>query len=69
MTRLLRKNIKFDWNKECQKSMNELKKRLTSALILTLPSSGGGYVIYSDASHKGLGCILMQHEKVIAYIF
>ncbi|TXG50919.1 hypothetical protein EZV62_023443 [Acer yangbiense] len=40
---------------------------LVSAPILTLPSSGGGYVIYSDASKKGLGCVLMQHGKVITY--
>ena len=68
MTKLLRKNTKFDWSDECQKSMDELKKRLTSALVLTLPSSCGGYVVYSDASHKELRCFLMQHEKVIAYI-
>ena len=45
----------------------ELKKRLTSAPVLTLPSGEGGFVIYSDASHQGLGCVLMQHGKVIAY--
>ena len=35
--------------------------------VLTLPSGMGGYVIYSDASKKGLDCVLMQHGKVIAY--
>ena len=35
--------------------------------MLAIPSSSGGFVVYSDASHQGLGCILMQHEKVIAY--
>jgi hypothetical protein len=35
--------------------------------VLTIPSSSGGFVIYSDASHKGLGCVLMQHGKVVAY--
>ena len=49
--------------------MDKLKKRLTTTPILSLPSNGGGYVIYSDAFHKKLGCVLMQHEKVIAYIF
>ena len=38
-----------------------------TAPVLTLPSEGGGFVIYSDASRKGLGCVLMQHGKVIAY--
>ncbi|GJX74112.1 DNA/RNA polymerases superfamily protein [Tanacetum coccineum] len=41
--------------------------RLVSASILTLPSGSGGFQIYSDASKKGLGCVLMQHGKVIAY--
>ena len=47
--------------------MDELKQKLISAPVLILPSSGGGYVVYSDAFHKGLGCVLMQHEKIIAY--
>jgi hypothetical protein len=44
-----------------------LKKRLTTAPVLTLPSGIEGFVVYSDASGKGLGCVLMQHRKVIAY--
>ncbi|KAH9763231.1 Endonuclease [Citrus sinensis] len=51
----------------CEKSFQELKSHLVTAPILTLPSEGGGFVIYSDASRKGLGCVLMQHGKVIAY--
>ena len=39
------------------------------ALVLTIPSSSGGFVVYSDASHQGLGCVLMQHGKVVAYAF
>ncbi|GJV19526.1 retrovirus-related pol polyprotein from transposon TNT 1-94 [Tanacetum coccineum] len=50
-----------------EKSSEELKRRLVSSHILTLPSGTGGYQIYSDASKKGRGCILMQHGKVIAY--
>nr|GFB77591.1 hypothetical protein [Tanacetum cinerariifolium] len=42
-------------------------ERLVSAPVLTLPSGSGGFQIYSDASKKGLGCVLMQHRKVIAY--
>nr|GEV22401.1 Ty3-gypsy retrotransposon protein [Tanacetum cinerariifolium] len=45
----------------------ELKRKLVSSPVLTLPSGTGGYQIYSDASKKGLGCVLMQHGKVIAY--
>ena len=40
---------------------------LTSIPVLTLPTSDGEFMVYSDASRKGLGCILMQHGKVIAY--
>ncbi|KAK4410436.1 Transposon Ty3-I Gag-Pol polyprotein [Sesamum angolense] len=48
-------------------SFEELKKRLSSAPILGLSSGDGGYVVYTDASRQGLGCVLMQHGKVIAY--
>ena len=44
-----------------------MKRGLTTALVLTLPSRTEGFVVYSDASGKGLGCVLMQHEKVIIY--
>ncbi|KAM0061895.1 putative nucleotidyltransferase, Ribonuclease H [Helianthus debilis subsp. tardiflorus] len=67
LTQLLRKGVKYAWNDDREKSFQELKKRLVSALILTLPSGTGGYQIYSDALKKGLGCVLMQHNKVIAY--
>ncbi|KAF5790284.1 putative nucleotidyltransferase, Ribonuclease H [Helianthus annuus] len=67
LTQLLRKGVKYAWNDDREKSFQELKKRLVSAPILTLPSGTGGYQIYSDASKKGLGCVLMQHNKVIAY--
>ncbi|GKA82993.1 putative reverse transcriptase domain-containing protein [Tanacetum coccineum] len=46
-----------------KESFEELKWRLVSAPILTLPSGFGGFQIYSDASKKGLGCVLMQHGK------
>ena len=55
------------WTSECEEAFNELKKRLTTAPVLAIPTSGGGLVIYSDASHQGLGCVLMQHERVVAY--
>ena len=67
LTRLTRKAEKFVWTDKCEESFQELKKRLVTAPVLTLPDEKGNFVIYSDASHKGLGCVLMQHGKVIAY--
>nr|GEY12916.1 putative reverse transcriptase domain-containing protein [Tanacetum cinerariifolium] len=67
LTKLMRKGEKFIWNEEREKSFEEHKQRLVSAPVLTLPSGSGGFQIYSDASKKGLGCVLMQHGKVIAY--
>ena len=51
----------------CQQSFEELKGRLTSAPILSLPNGRDGFVVYSDASRQGLGCVLMQNDRVIAY--
>ncbi|XP_070045660.1 uncharacterized protein [Nicotiana tomentosiformis] len=48
-------------------SFQELKKRLTTAPVLTLPTCSGGFTVYCDASRVGLGCVLMQDGKVIAY--
>jgi hypothetical protein len=44
-----------------------LKRRLTTAPVLILPSGTEGFVVYSDASRKGLGCALMQYGRVVAY--
>ncbi|OMO50351.1 reverse transcriptase [Corchorus capsularis] len=67
MTKLTRKGAKFEWTDECEKSFKELKERLTSANGVTVPDGSGGFTIYSDASKKGLGCVLMQNGKVVAY--
>nr|GEY24625.1 reverse transcriptase [Tanacetum cinerariifolium] len=67
LTKLMHKGEKFIWNEEREKSFKELKQRLVSVLVLTLPSGSGGFQIYSDASKKVLGCVLMKHGKVIAY--
>ena len=67
LTRLTQKNSKFVWNKECQSSFEELKKKFIFAQMLIILSSSGGFVVYSDASHQGLGCVLMQDGKVVAY--
>ena len=67
MTRLTRKGATFKWTTECEDSFQELKQRLTIAPVLTLLSGFEEFVIYSNASHSGLGCVLMQNGKVIAY--
>ena len=67
LTQLTWKNVKFEWKEECEKSFQELKQRLVIASVLTIPSGTGSFVIYSDVSHKGLGCVLMQNGKVVAY--
>ncbi|KAL0278067.1 UNVERIFIED_CONTAM: Transposon Tf2-11 polyprotein [Sesamum radiatum] len=64
LTKLLRKGVVFQWTEQCQRSFDELKKRLTSTPILVLPSGSGGYVVYTDASKQGLGCVLMQNGKI-----
>ena len=59
LTKLTRKNKKFVWNDKCEESFQELKKRLVSAPVLALPNDQGNFVIFNDASQKGLGCVLM----------
>ena len=67
LTNLLKKQVTYQWTDRCQVSFEELKHRLTSSPILTLPRPGGQYVVYTDASLNGLGCVLMQDGHVIAY--
>ncbi|WVZ97730.1 hypothetical protein U9M48_043244 [Paspalum notatum var. saurae] len=67
MTSLLEKGAEFIWNKERQAAFDELKKRLTTAPVLTLPDLTKSFTVYCDASKEGLGCVLMQEGKVIAY--
>ena len=67
LTKLTRKEVRFVWSEECEASFRELKERLTSAPVLALPLRTEGFVVYSDALKRGLGCVLMQHRHVIAY--
>ena len=69
LTRLTQKIVKFQWSDDCEKSFAELKTRLTTAPVLTLPEGSDCYVIYCDASRVGIGCVLMQRDKVISYAF
>ena len=66
LTKLLKKGIKFEWTEKCQNSFEHLKGMLVEALVLTQPTSGKEYTLYSDASCIGLGCVLMQDGKVVA---
>ena len=59
---------KYEWSEKCQRSFDKLKAFLTEAPVLTQPTYGREYVIFSDASLNGLGCVLMQEGKVVAYV-
>jgi len=67
LTLLTRKDQPFTWTDKCEESFQELKRRLTSAPILVIPDVGKPFEVYCDASHLGLGCVLMQEKKVVAY--
>ena len=67
LTKLLRKGVKFEWADKCQNSFEQSKEMLVEAPILMRPTSGKEYTLYSDASGLGLGCVLMQDGKVVAY--
>ncbi|KAL0546391.1 hypothetical protein IC582_016299 [Cucumis melo] len=67
LTQLTRKGVPFVWSKACEDSFQTLKQKLVIAPVLTVPDGSGSFVIYSDASKKGLGCVLMQQGKVVAY--
>ena len=67
MKKLTWKEVKFEWNDLCEKAFQELKRRLTSAPILIVLERGQGYTVYCDASRVGLGCVLMQSKRVVAY--
>ncbi|KAL1212328.1 hypothetical protein V5N11_006530 [Cardamine amara subsp. amara] len=67
MTKLTGKDVPFVWSSECKESFAKLKALLTSTQVLALPDPGEPYVVYTDASGVGLGCVLMQRGKAIAY--
>ena len=57
------------WTAECEKSLQVLKEKLTSTLMLVLPDPSGPFEVYCDTSGKDLGCVLMQNRNVVAYVF
>ncbi|GJZ73298.1 putative reverse transcriptase domain-containing protein [Tanacetum coccineum] len=67
LTKLNQKNKKYEWDKEEEEAFQLLKQMLCSAPILALPEGTEDFVVYCDASLNGLGVVLMQRDKVIAY--
>ncbi|GJY49598.1 putative nucleotidyltransferase, ribonuclease H [Tanacetum coccineum] len=67
MTELTQKNQKFDWGELQEEAFQLLKQKLCAAPILALPEGSEDFLVYCDASIKGLGVVLMQRMKVIAY--
>ncbi|GJU81583.1 putative reverse transcriptase domain-containing protein [Tanacetum coccineum] len=67
LSKLTQKNVKFDWSEKAKAAFQLLKQKLYGAPILALPEGSENFVVYCDASRKGLGAVLMQREKVIAY--
>ncbi|GJV65255.1 putative reverse transcriptase domain-containing protein [Tanacetum coccineum] len=63
MTKLTQKGIKFDWGEKEENAFQLIKQKLCSAPILALPEGSEDFVVYCDASHKGLGAVLMQRER------
>jgi hypothetical protein len=67
ITGLLKNDIKFDWSSKCNDAFEQLKVLLTTALVLAQPDIEKPFDVYCDASGSGLGCVLMQEGRVIAY--
>jgi hypothetical protein len=67
MTALLAKKVEFKWTLVCQESFETLKKKLTTATVLILLDVHKPFSVYCDASYTGLGCVLMQERRVVAY--
>ncbi|GJV55450.1 putative reverse transcriptase domain-containing protein [Tanacetum coccineum] len=67
LTELTQKNKKYIWGENQESAFQLLKQKHCEAPILALLEGNNDFVVYYDASHQGLGAMLMQREKVIAY--
>ena len=67
LTKLTMKNAKFVWTPKCEEAFQELKRRLTTAPVLAAINRNNGLAVYTDAYMEGVGAVLMQEGKVIAY--
>jgi hypothetical protein len=67
MTQLLQKDMRFVWTPKCDGTFHKLRTLLTSASVLAQPDIENPFDVYCDASGIGLGGVLMQEGRVIAY--
>jgi hypothetical protein len=67
MTKLIEKNAKFKWSPQCEESFLTLNKLLTTAPVLAQPDIEKSFDVYCDASGTGIGGVLMQDGRAIAY--
>jgi hypothetical protein len=67
MTELLKKGVKYDWSQKCEDAFHTLRQHLTTAPVLAQPDNTKPFEVYCDASGTGLGCVLVQDNRVIAY--
>ncbi|GKF40632.1 putative reverse transcriptase domain-containing protein [Tanacetum coccineum] len=67
MTKLTQKKVMFEWGNKQEVAFQLLKQKLYSSPILALPEGSEDFIVYCDASIKGLGAVLMQRDKVISY--
>ncbi|GKD96872.1 putative reverse transcriptase domain-containing protein, partial [Tanacetum coccineum] len=67
ITKLTQKSVKFGWGEKAEAAIHLLKQKLCSVLILAIPKGSENFVVYCDASHKGLGEVLMQKEKYVMF--
>jgi hypothetical protein len=67
MTELLKRGAKFEWGQKCEIAFHTLRQHLTTAPVLAQPNNSKSFDVYCDASSTGLGCVLMQDNRVIAH--
>jgi hypothetical protein len=67
MTKFVEKEAKFKWSPQCKEVFLTLKKLLTMAPVLTQPDIEKPFDVYCDASSTGIGGVLMQDGRAIAY--
>ena len=67
LTQLTKKGTPFVWSPTCESSFQDLKQKLVTAPVLMVPDGSESYVIYNDTFKKGLGYVLMQQGKMVAY--
>jgi hypothetical protein len=67
MSELLKKGVKYEWSQKCEEAFHTLRQHFTTAPVLAQPDNTKPFEVYCDASGTGLGCLLMQDNRVIAY--